>query len=126
MASSVPWNQINGAITTFDANAVPILSVPISDTDVTVSMEVNIVARRQSNSDAKTWHQVMLIDKTADANPTSTSLINLMTPTGTLGSATWNFSTTFDNDHAIVNVIGQVGATINWFASAWAMAVMGD
>ena len=126
MASSVCLNPINGAITTLDSAATPILSVPIFDTDVTLSMEVNILARRQSSSDAKMWHQVMLIDKTADANPTSTALVNLMTPSGTLGSATWNFSTTFDNDHAVVNVIGQSGATINWFATASALQVMGD
>jgi len=126
MASSIHLGPIDGAVTTTDNNATQILAIPIFDTDVTMTMEVVICARRQSNSNGKTWHQVMLIDKTADGTPGSISLIDLMTPSGSLGAATWNFSTTFDNDHAFVNVIGQNGATINWFATASAIEVLGD
>ena len=126
MASSAHLNQIDGAITTSDATTTQILQIPCFESDVTMLTEVWIVARRQSTSDAKTWQQVMLIDKTGGGTPTQASAVNLMTPSGTLGSATWNFSMTFDANHAIVNVIGQAGAIINWFASAWGMQVMGD
>jgi hypothetical protein len=89
-------------------------------------VEVQIIARSMNNVDAKTWQQLLLIDKTSGATPTQAANISLMNPAGTLGAAAWTFSVTFDANHVFLNVIGQAASTINWMASAWGMQVMGD
>lgn len=126
MPTCVHLNSIDGCVPTSDATPTKILEVPCFEADITMRIEVQILARRPSNADAKTWQQLLLIDKTSGGTPTQAANINIMAPAGTLGAATWTFSVTFDANHVFLNVVGQAAATINWMASAWGMQVMGD
>lgn len=126
MPTCVHLNSIDGCLPTYDATPTQILAVPCFEPYITMRVEVQIIARSMNNVDAKTWQQLLLIDKTAGATPTQAANINLMAPAGTLGAETWTFSVTFDTNHVLLNVIGQAASTINWMASAWGMQVMGD
>lgn len=98
----------------------------MNEPDITMRLEVLIVARRPDTADSKAWHELLLVDKTGGATPTQAALIHIMTPAGTLGASLWNFSTTFDTTHVNLNVIGAAANQVNWLASAWGMQVMGD
>lgn len=126
MASCTHLNAIDGCVTTPDATPMRILQVPCFEPDISMRIELQIVARQPSTADAKTWQQLLLIDKTAGATPTQGANINIMAPVATLGATLWTFSVTFDANHVNINVIGLASTIINWFASAWGMQVMGD
>jgi len=126
MATCVHLNSIDGCISTYDNTAARILQIPMNESDISMRLDVQIIARRPDTADAKTWNEVVLVDKTGGATPTQTGLIHVMTPTGTLGTSLWNFSVTFDATHVNLNVIGAAANQVNWFASAWGIQVMGD
>jgi hypothetical protein len=126
MATCVHLNSIDGCLSTYDNTATRILQVPMTEADISMSVDVQILARRPDTGDAKTWLERLLIDKTGGGTPTLGALIHVMTPVGTLGAALWNFSTTFDSTHVNLNVIGAAANQVNWMASAWGMQVMGD
>lgn len=126
MATCVHLNAIDGCLSTYNNTATRILQIPMIEDDISLSLDVQILARRPDTGDAKTWKEQVLIDKSAGGTPTQGSLIHIMTPTGTLGAALWNFSITFDTTHVNLNVIGAAANQVNWLASAWGMQVMGD
>lgn len=126
MASSTHLNAIDGSLSTYDNTATRILQVPMSEPDITMRLEIQIIARRPDSADSKTWQELLLIDKTSGGTPTQAAVIHIMTPAGTLGAALWNFNTTFDATHVNLNVIGAAANQVNWLASAWGMQVMGD
>lgn len=126
MATCVHLPAIDGCLSTYDNTAARILQVPMNEPDITMRLEIQIIARRPDSADSKTWQELLLVDKTAGATPTQAALIHIMTPTGTIGSALWNFSATFDATHVNLNVLGAAANQVNWFASAWGMQVMGD
>jgi hypothetical protein len=126
MTTSVHLNAIDGALSTYDNTATRILQVPMTEPDISIALDVQILARRPDNSDAKIWKELLLVDKTAGGTPTQAALIHVMAPTGNLGTSLWNFSLTFDATHVNLNVIGAAANQVNWLASAWGMQVMGD
>lgn len=126
MPSSVSLNRIDGAITTFDATPTTILAVPANDANVSLRIDVSVVARRQSTSDADSWRQTLLVDKTSGGTPSMVGSQSIAAPIGSLGASSWTIGTVFDSGNVYLQVTGQLGATINWFASALPMCVMGD
>lgn len=126
MPSSWNLNRIDGAITTNDATPTTILAVPATDPNVSLRIDVSVVARRPSSSDADSWRQTLLVDKTGDAPPTMVGQQSIAAPIGSLGASSWTIGTVFDTKNVYLQVTGQLGATINWLASAQAMCVMGD
>lgn len=126
MPSSLNLNRIDGAITTNDATPTTILAVPAVDPNVSLRIDVSVVARRPTTSDADSWKQILLVDKTANGTPSMVGSQSIAAPIGSLGATTWTIGTAFDNSNVYLQVTGQAAATINWFASASAMCVMGD
>lgn len=126
MPSCTHLNDIDGCTPTSNAIPTQILQIPCFEPDISMRIDLQIVARQPSTADAATWQQLLLIDKTAGATPTQGANINIMTPIKTLGATLWNFSVTFDTNHVNINAIGVAGTVINWFASASGMQVMGD
>jgi len=127
MSSSVHWNAIDGAITTNDATPTTILAIPASDPNVSIRVDLTVIARNPTTSDGKTWNQLLLVDKTGGQTPTMpVAAQNVTAPMGTLGSASWALATSFEGSNIFIQVQGQLGSSINWFASASPVAVMGD
>lgn len=126
MASSMKMNDIYGAITTNDATPTTILAVPAIDPNVSIRIDASVVARRPSSSDADSWKQVLLVDKTSGGTPSMVGSQTIAAPIGSLGATSWTIGTAFDANNVYLQVIGQSGATINWMASVSAMCVMGD
>jgi len=127
MASSLHLNPIDGALTTFDATPTPIIVIPAIDPNVSLRINVTVTCSKPDNSDFKSWDQVLLVSKTAGGTPSmGMAAMNAVAPTGSLGSSSWTLSTAFDPNNIFINVVGQAASTINWFATASAIAVMGD
>lgn len=126
MATCVHLNSIDGCLSTYDNTPTRILQVPMSESDVSLALDIQILARRPDTADAKTWKEQLLVDKTGGGTPTQGALIHIMTPVGTLGASLWTFSATYDAMHVNLNVIGAAANQVNWLASAWGMQVMGD
>ena len=120
-------NSIDGAITTYDATPTPIVAIPATDPNVSLRIDVTVTCSKPDNSDFKSWDQVLVVNKTAGGTPSmSGAAINAVAPSGSLGSSAWTLSTTFSPNNVFINVVGQAAATINWFATASTIAVMGD
>lgn len=126
MATSNHLSAIDGNLSTYDNTPTRILQVPMNEPDITMRLEIQIVARRPDSADSKTWQELLLVDKTGGGTPTQAALIHIMTPAGTVGASLWNFSAGFDATHVNLNVIGAAANQVNWLASAWGMQVMGD
>lgn len=126
MPSSAIMNRIEGAITTTDATPTTILSVPAYDSDISMRIAVSVAARRAGGSDADSWNQVLLVDKTSGGTPTMVGSQTIAQPIGSLGASSWTIGTAFDTNHVYLQVTGQAASIINWLASASTMCVMGD
>ena len=126
MASSTRMNDIYGAITTTDATPTTILAIPATDPNVSLRIDVSVIARRPSSSDADSWKQVLLVDKTANGTPSMVGSQTIAAPIGSLGASSWTIGTVFDSTNIYLQVTGQLGATINWLAAVSPMCVMGD
>lgn len=126
MASSIRMNDIYGALTTNDATPTTILAIPAVDTNLSLRIDVSVIARRQSTSDADSWKQVLLVDKTSGGTPSMVGSQSIAAPIGSLGASSWSIGTIFDSNNVYLQVTGQIGATINWLASVSPMYVMGD
>src|SRR6267143_5983383 len=95
MSSSVNLNRIDGAITTNDATPTTILAVPAVDTNLSLRIDVAVIARRQSTSDADSWKQILLVDKTSGGTPSMVGSQTIAAPIGSLGATSWTIGAAF-------------------------------
>lgn len=124
MASSA-LITINGGVTTSDATATTIVTLPI-DLQV-MRIQVSTLAVRPSNNNVKTWAQLFLVERHNGGPSMTGSLLDLVTPIGTaITTTTWNVSVTTVGNNVVIQVTGQAGALINWYCSADCLGVMGD
>jgi hypothetical protein len=126
MSSSAFLNRIEGAITTTDATPTTILAVPANEPDISMRISISVAARRSGGSDADSWNQILLVDKTSGGTPTMVGSQTIAQPVGSLGASSWAIGAAFDTTHVYLQVTGQAASTINWLAAASAMCVMGD
>jgi len=124
MASSA-LITINGGITTADATATTIVTLPV-DLQV-MRIQVSTLAVRPSNNNVKTWAQLFLVERHNGGPSMTGSLIDLITLIGTaITTTTWTVGVSVTGNNVAIQVTGQAAALINWYCSAECLGVMGD
>lgn len=111
------YNPVSGTggVATSNAAATTLFSWTVNEQSVS-RVVVNVIARRHSTGDVKTWF------KSATARRSSgdadiVAFADILTADGTLGAALWGCTIDASGTDARVRVTGAVGADIEWFCS---------
>lgn len=110
--------QVTNQGTVSTTDATPTIAVQLDmPQDSMGNFEVNVIARRPSNNDTKSWRSVFSSKRTGSGNATIVgALQNVITPIEDLGALLWSFSLTASGMTLSVKVIGAAGVSIDWFA----------
>jgi hypothetical protein len=106
----------SGVVTTTDATVTSIVQAAIGENSA-AALQVKVVARRDSNGNAKAWLLFFSVKRTTGDVTIVASVINTLSSVGDLGAVTWIVSADPNADNVNVTVKGQASATIDWTAA---------
>lgn len=87
------------------------LSVPETCVE---QMEVVVFARDPNGSDCKTWRKLVGVRRDSGNAVVVGSVLDLVSPIGTLGAALWDVSIAASGNDLVIQVKGKASADVDW------------
>lgn len=110
-------------VVTTDATAVQVLTAQMPP-NTTAVVDLKIAARDASNGDSKCWARAVPLKRSGSSNVAILGAQGDMLPTASdSGASTWTLSLSTIGDTLSMNVAGQAGKTIHWYAEAFGVIV---
>jgi hypothetical protein len=78
---------------------------------------VEVVARRNSNGDMKTWHRAVTLGRQTGGADVVGSIVDIIGAQGSTGTTFWSIAINANGNNLRVQVTGQNSHTIDWAVS---------